>query len=212
MLRFSEDDRMLVVLPHLDDELHCAGFVFDAIRNGVDVLAIGLSSCEESLPPGYSRSDICGEFNDSCNVLGIEESVICEMKVRNFPSQRQEILDVIRNNVNYFKPTFVLCPSSTDRHQDHEVVHEEVVRFCKRQVVLGYIHTPNMRKIKPNVLTPITEDAMKAKVSCWDCYKSQHEKHSVIDSDWISASCNFWGGLAGSRYAEAYEWIGGCIG
>jgi len=210
MLSFTdESDRMLVVLPHLDDEVHCAGLIFDAVRNGVKVFVVGLSACEESLPRGYDRSVIVEEFRQSCELLGVEEHISCKMKVRNFPENRQEILNIIRTQVNYFKPTVVLCPASTDNHQDHKVVYEEVTRLCKSQVVVGYIHVPNMREIRPNVLVRITTDAMKTKVGCWQRYRSQNEKSGIIDSAFLITSCEYWGRIAGAEYAEPYEWIGG---
>ena len=132
---------VLVLSPHTDDmEFGCGGLVSRLIREGKKITHLVFSICEESVPEGFKKNILEDECKASSTVLGINEEnlIIKKFKVRNFPAQRQEILDVIikvRNQENF---DLVLIPSSNDFHQDHKTIYEEGLRAFKNCNLIGY--------------------------------------------------------------------------
>ena len=78
--------------------------------------------------------------------LGIKQSnlIIHDFPIRKLNFHRQEILEILvslRNGCDY---DLVLTPSSTDVHQDHQTVTNEVIRAFKGRTILGYdLSLPN---------------------------------------------------------------------
>ena len=208
--------RVLVVVPHVDDEVHCAGTIHQMRRDGAEVALVSFSFCEKSLTEGYDLEDIIFEFEASMDVLGIPEELRWErdFPVRRFPEYRQKILDQLVRAKKDFAPTIVLCPSSTDTHQDHRVVYEECERLFRTCIVLGYLHPLNMREIHADLFVRLSSADMATKLRAWHCYMSQRTKGGPFNTAWIDYLCRVWSfmGRRCGGHAEAFEFIGGSVG
>jgi len=213
MLHLTDFSRILVVAPHVDDEIHCAATARKLVEQGCDVGSVSFSFCEESLPIEFSLEDIIQEHSSSLDLIGIKHCFRWErgFQVREFLSRRQEILEQLVEVKREFAPTVVLCPSSTDTHQDHRVVFDECERLFRDTTVLGYIHALNMRQINPTLFVPVRQRQMAVKRDAWSCYRSQNVKASPFGAEWIDLQAKTWGKMCGYALAEAFEFIRGAI-
>ncbi len=212
MLRLDNEDKVLVVAPHADDEVHCAGTVAKAVAHGAQVASVSFSFCADSLPPEFSLKDIMEENAESLDSLGVppENRWHRDFDVRNFSDYRQDILEHLVMIRREFQPTVVLCPASTDTHQDHRVVYEECERLFRTELVLGWMHPLNMRSIPCDVFVPITWADWYKKLGAWGKYASQHGK-GVFGTQWLETICATWGRMSrgDAKWAEAFQFIGG---
>ena len=181
---------ILALCPHMDDEIHCAGYL---LRGDAHVMTF--SNCDQP--------DLIVEWVASLDALGCAtHSLVKNIPVRNFDAYRQDILDRMVAYAETYNPDVVLCPSSTDLHQDHRVIHQEAMRaFRNAPLLLGYECPGNQRESKVNVFVEMSKQQLQLKLCAWDCYKSQHHRQ-IVD----------WGALARVRgdqcrcgLAEGYE-------
>ena len=54
-----------------------------------------------------------------------------DFEVREFPRDRQKLLETLVSLRNEIKPELVLMPNSDDVHQDHHTVYQEGLRAFK---------------------------------------------------------------------------------
>ena len=113
---------ILVLAPHTDDgELGCGGSITKFAKNN-NIYYVAFSSCQRSLPKNADPNTLIKEVTIATKILGINKQnlILFDYQVRDFPENRQSILDemiVLRNNLN---PDLVFLPSPTDIHQDHK--------------------------------------------------------------------------------------------
>ncbi|MGH3444471.1 MAG: PIG-L deacetylase family protein, partial [Nocardioidaceae bacterium] len=173
MLNFR---RVLAVGAHTDDiELGCGALLSRLRRDGAEIRAAVFSRAEQSLPPGAPDDTLELEFRAAMRHLGVEESSIHmgTVPVRRFPDHRQPILEELVAIKRSFEPDLVLTMSSTDTHQDHEVVHAESVRAFRGTSVLGYETPWNQRVTHTTLFAEVDEADVEAKVAMMAEYRSQ---------------------------------------
>ncbi len=173
--------RILVVAPHVDDEVACAGALYMAakLKARIDVLA--LSSCEESVPEGATPEQLQGEFRHSCSSLGALPRLKA-FPVRRFDEHRQDILEVLVENARKFKPEVVICPSSADIHQDHQVVTAQCERAFRESTIIGWEPLTIHRATRLDGYFGLSVDALEAKLVSWRCYVSQRFRAHLDDA------------------------------
>lgn len=190
---------VLVVAPHTDDEIACAGTIARHVRHGDAVHCLALSSgADDTLP---TRE----EFVRSCLVLGASSSSMREFPTRRFDEHRQQILDELRQH-STLDPERVYVPSSTDCHQDHRVVYEEAHRAFKTRTILGYEAAQNNRTFHATAHVRIGNEDMATKLLAAAAYRSQAHK-PYMHRDVMQALAMVRGLQVGSLYAEAFEVI-----
>ena len=172
-----EGKKILILSPHTDDEtLGCGGFMNKLSKNN-DISVVCFSYCD--------REDLKKEFINAC--LTIDEDIeigILDFKVRYF--DRQEVLDVLVKLKTKINPDVIICPSSFDIHQDHQVVYNESVRAFKDKTILGYCHHWNVIGISDLRLTvKLDEDDIRIKNLAMDKYESQYHREYFKDRVWI---------------------------
>lgn len=88
------------------------------------------SLCKKSLPAGLAEDTLEKECRAATKELGIQSSnlVFFDFEVRKFDEQRQAILEELVTLNNTIKPDLVFIPSSSDNHQDHEIIRTEALR------------------------------------------------------------------------------------
>lgn len=170
---------ILVLSPHTDDEtLGCGGFINKLSKdNSIHVVCFS-----------YCGLDILkAEFSSAIKKLDSDiTSQILDFKVRYF--NRQEVLDKLIEVKRQLNPEIIICPSSYDVHQDHEVIYNEATRAFKDLTVLGYCHAWNTIGLSDFRLTvDLDENNIKSKNLAMDEYKTQYHRDYFKDRSWISS-------------------------
>jgi len=199
--------RVLVLAPHTDDaELGSGASISRLIRDGSEVHIVAFSAAEQSvpshLPPDINREDALR----SARSMSVPEGnvSVLEIPVRRFPDYRQPILDAMIGLRAEIDPDVVIGPCSTDRHQDHEVVHQEMMRAFARRTVLGYELPWNSVTFEASTHIEVTADDVATKVKALACFRSQ-EARDYISEDYLRSWAVTRGTQAAMPLAEAYE-------
>ena len=191
------DKHVLCVAPHTDDEIACAGLLYEAKQQQASVIVMALSPC--------GLRELEGEFYSSCEAIGAT-GVLHFLEHRTFPENRQRVLDALRPAGK--EPDVVLCPHSADVHQDHKTVRAECVRAFDTAQILSWepITRPDpTAALRLNYYKNISQAAVDFKVALWGIYKSQHHRPKNSPA-LIRAQAEYRGAqLCPGMLAEAYE-------
>jgi len=201
-----EVKRALVLCSHTDDEWGCAGTILRLIAAGAQVKYIALSSCEESVPPGYPPDVLVKECRACTGALGIrpDDVEILDFPVRHFPEHRQEILQKLIDTRKAYAPDLVLSHSSSDTHQDHATLYAETFRAFKQSTVLGYELPQNVITFENSAFVALPEDVVEKKVAALLHYESQaHRVYAT--SEFIKSLGKVRGVQCDAGFAEAFE-------
>ncbi len=195
--------RILALSPHPDDiELGCGGFLWK--NREEEIYSAYFSQCEKSLGD-LPKDTLTKESKKSVDMLGAE-IISGGHTVRDFPHERQSVLEGMINLRDELQPGVVLIPSGSDIHQDHRVIHDEALRAFKFVNMLAYELPWNCRAFNPNFFVPLTDKQVKGKLDLIDCYQSQKDR-PYFNYDSIMATLRLRGGQCGHEYAEAFELI-----
>lgn len=200
--------RALILCPHTDDEFGCAGTIIRLLRSGVDVHYAALSRCEESVPAGYPVDALEHECRACMNRLGVapEQVQVFDQRVRHFPANRQEILELLVRLRREIEPDLVLLPASFDMHQDHSTVYNEGFRAFKHATILGYELPQNLISFVSSAFIALTDSDMQRKVDALQQYHSQ-EFRPYAAAEFIRSLALVRGVQCNNNYAEAFELI-----
>lgn len=203
--------RVLALSPHTDDaEFGAGGTMARLVDEGAEIYLIAFSACERSVPAEWPEDTLRAEAKAAAAALRLTDVSVLRFDVRALPSHRQEILDLILVARREFKPDLILCPSSTDSHQDHATVHAEAVRASRGTTLLGYEIPWNCRTFTASAHVRLEGAHVERKLAALSCYKSQAGK-SYANEEAVRGLLAARGVAAGSRYAEAFEvlrWVG----
>jgi len=194
--------KILVIAPHADDEINCAGLL--SKHRHTETIVVAFSSCGVSALPL--------EFERSCDVLKAS-TFLLDYPVRSFDKHRQSILEDLVRLREDINPTWVICPSSTDLHQDHQVIYAEVMRaFRNSALVLGWESPNNQRLARVNSFVKLDASDLARKIAAFSCYESQRHR-DYFDDDFISALAVVRGKQCrcASGFAEGYEVLSQCL-
>lgn len=210
---FSQDvlrmfSRVLVLCPHVDDELGCAGTIRRLVSMGAKVRYLSLSKCEASVPAPWPKDVLVGECLRCTSRLGLkpEDVEILDYPVRHFPAHRQEILeDLVKINRDY-GPDLVLMPSFLDTHQDHQTVCREGFRAFKYSTLLGYEMPQNLVSFNNTAFSVLSREDLDTKIAAVSCYESQKFR-PYSSPDFIASLAKVRGVQCNKTFAEAFEVI-----
>jgi len=199
----------IILAPHTDDgELGCGATIHHLLMQNTKVYYVAFSTCRRSLPEGTPANTLELEVKEAVKILGLPEKnlILCDYDVRDFPSQRQAILEkmvVLSKKIN---PDVVFLPSSTDTHQDHQVIHNEGLRAFKKSSVLGYEMPWNNTVFTSNTFIKLKKQNIEKKLEALKAYKSQ-EGRTYLNREFIMGLAKVRGVQAATDYAEAFEAI-----
>jgi LmbE family N-acetylglucosaminyl deacetylase len=200
-------DRVLVLAPHTDDgEFGCGGTIARLIEEGSEVHYAALSIAEDSVPTGLPRDILAGEVVKATRELALDDRhlVVERFPVRRFPEFRQQILELLVDLSRRIAPDLVFLPSSTDTHQDHQVVAQEGFRAFKKTTILGYEVPWNNLTFSTNAFFFLESRHMDAKLRALRCYVSQLGRE-YVDEQFIRSLARTRGVQIGAEYAECFE-------
>lgn len=198
--------KILLVGAHPDDiEFGAGGTVARLIDEGMSAEAMIFSNCEESLPAGIQYNELLEECKKALHTLGLNSSQIhfFDIPVRNFPSHRQEVLQILIDNARSMEPDLVLYPNPNDIHQDHSAVAKEVERALKNSTLWAYELPWNNLKSEAQGFVELNESHVKRKLEAISCYASQSQRF-YADPSRINAHMISRGAQIGVAYAEMF--------
>lgn len=199
--------RVLALSPHTDDiEFGCGATIAQMRGFNLQVKSIAFSAAEESVPPEFPSDILRKEFELSHEYLGIpsEDRQVLNFKVRYFPRDRQEILEMLIKLNREYKPDLVLVPSMSDTHQDHKTLAEEAFRAFKRTTIWAYEAPWNQLVCRVNCFVKISEGELARKISAIELYESQkHRSYSA--QTFASSLAAIRGAQVGVPLAEGFE-------
>lgn len=198
---------VLALGPHPDDvEIGCGGTLAMLVQNGASVHIRAFSPCTDSLPVGYVSEDIRREAVLAAEVLGVRSASVLNFPVRRFNAHRQQILEAFIQLRRVFKPDLVLVPGAGDMHQDHQVLHQEVLRAFRMSTILGYEVPWSNRALPITAYVPLTREHLATKMSALRCYESQEGRQYISEKN-VEALATVRGSQVGVERAEAFEVI-----
>lgn len=199
MTDYTECDEILALSPHTDDaELGAGGTLAKLKENGSQITIFGFSA-----PKEVNKT----EFESSVEILGPENTEIFNFETRRFPSDRQEILQLLYDYNQERKPDLVLTPSTGDLHQDHQVVTEEAMRAFKQSTILGYELPWNNIHFDQNGFVELNRNHVEQKLEMLRQYESQIDRRNYFEEDYLEGLVRTRGVQIESEYAEGFEVI-----
>ena len=199
--------RALVLAPHTDDgEFGCGGTMARLVEAGADVRYVAFSIATRSLPDGFAPDTLAREVREATAEIGIPAAnlTVHDFDVRTFPDHRQEILELLIEIWNDWKPDCVFQPSVHDVHQDHQTIASEGLRAFKRTTILGYEIPWNNFDFSYQAYLALDERHVERKVAALERYASQqHRRYANADYVWNVARTH--GTNVNRDYAEVFQ-------
>ena len=197
---FGEPIKILAVGAHPDDiELGCGGFIAKCIAHGHEVHYVALSPCKRNTGLDHAPKTLVNEALQATSTLGIKEENVTFYDFENtmLPMHAHEVRNALEEKRARIKPTLILCPSTTDPHQDHATAGMETLRtFRSGEFVFAYeLLRHGSYLFDPNLFVDISK-YMETKIKALMCYKSQIGKRSYFSPETFKA-------LASTRAAQA---------
>lgn len=202
-------ERVLLLAPHPDDgEFGCGGTLKRFAEEGKEIYYAAFSPCVKSLPAGFPPDTLFKELKNAATVLGIahDRLITYDFEVRDFPAQRQEILEELIKLRKQIQPDLVLMPNSLDMHQDHNTIHKEGLRAFKHTRILGYELPWNNLHFTNNCHVRLERSHINAKMEALKAYKSQAGRN-YMDEEYFFGLARTRGIQLNFDYAEAFETI-----
>ena len=196
-----------MLAPHTDDgEFGCGGTMARLVDAGCDVRYVAFSIATRSLPEGFPPDTLAREVREATAELGIPEErlTVHDFDVRTFPEHRQDILELLVELWEEWKPDVVFQPSLHDIHQDHQTIAEEGLRAFKRTTILGYEIPWNNFDFCVPVVRRAREAHIERKVAALEKYASQqHRRYANPEYVWNVARTH--GINVNREYAEVFQ-------
>jgi LmbE family N-acetylglucosaminyl deacetylase len=150
--------------------------------------------------------NVVQEHHKSMDILGVARSQIQvkEFETRNFPRDRQAILEFLYELNREFKPDLVFTHTPSDIHQDHGVVTMETLRAFRGVSVLGYDVLRSSFGFFPHCLVEVDEADVEKKIQALSAYETYHTKY-YFDPEIIRSTCVRHGALAERPFAEGFD-------
>lgn len=190
---------VLALSPHTDDvELGAGGILSRLSREGAQITIFALSAPENILRR---------EFEASTELLEPYSVKIFDFETRKFPSERQNILQLLYDYGHQHKPDLVLTPTRYDKHQDHQVVTGEAIRAFQNSTIFGYELPWNNTHFDRNCFIELDDSDVEMKLRMLRKYESQIERRNYFEEDYIRGLSRTRGVQIRSQFAEGFEVI-----
>ncbi len=193
---------VLFVGAHPDDiELGC-GALLAQIVGQTNVLCVTLSDNQKN----PALKGLVEEHRRSMELLGVPKEcvVLGPFETRNFPRDRQDILEYLYALNREHQPDLVFVHTRADIHQDHVVATEEVLRAFRGTTVLGFDVLRSSYGFFPHFLVEVTEEDVQRKLAALAEYRTYGDKY-YFSPDVIRSTLIRHGALAGLPYAEGFD-------
>lgn len=193
---------VLAISPHADDiELGAGGAIHKWISNGTRVVSVVFST-------GKQYDIRLPEIVKAGRLLKIQDGdmIVWDYSTRIFPLSRQQILNNLIELRKNIEPDLVLVPTTTDRHQDHEVITAEAIRAFKKTSLLGYEVPWNMTQASLPMTVILSDRDIEAKQRAVAAHKTEQSR-PYISKMFVISLARVRGLAVGQEYGESYEVI-----
>ncbi len=194
--------KILFLGAHPDDiELGC-GALLSNISKRVDILAVTLSDNQKN----SALEKVVDEHYRSMEILGVgqEQVVLGPFETRNFPRDRQEILEFLFDLNRKHQPDIVFVHTRADIHQDHSVTTMEALRAFRGTTVLGFDVMRSSYGFFPHFLIEVTQEDVEKKVEALSAYETYKDKY-YFSPEIIRSTSVRHGSLAERPFAEGFD-------
>ncbi len=201
----------LFLAPHGDDAHIAAGGTMARLAEaGAEIFLISFCPADDALPPGYPPGTVFDEVRKASAKLSIpsENLEFHEFPNHQFPSRRQEILQLLVDRRKAHTPDVVFTPSAADIHQDHATVATEALRaFRKYSSIYGFDMPWNVAgAARLDLFVELNEAQLDRKLRALACFESQHEKdNNCATPEYARHLAAVRGNAMEAPYAEAFE-------
>ena len=194
--------RALFIGAHPDDIELGAGALLHRIAKQSEVLCVTLSDNQKN----PLLQNLVEEHRASMAVLGIpQESVLLgPFTTREFPAQRQELLEYLLKLRREFQPDIIFTHSAQDVHQDHNAVTNEALRAFRGITVLGFDVIRSSHGFFPDFLVEVEEEDVNKKIEALAQYKTYADKY-YFQPELLRAIMVRHGALAERKFAEGFD-------
>ena len=171
--------RAVVLAPHTDDgEFGCGGTMARLVEAGAEVRYVAFSIATRSLPEGFAPDTLAREVREATAELAIpaENLTVHDFDVRTFPERREDILELLVQLWEDWKPEVVFQPSHHDVHQDHQTIAQEGLRAFKRTTILGYEIPWNNFEFSYGAYIALEQRHLDRKIAAVAKYASQQHR------------------------------------
>jgi LmbE family N-acetylglucosaminyl deacetylase len=194
--------KLLFLGAHPDDiELGC-GALLSNVGNKADILCVTLSDNQKN----PALRNLVDEHYRSMALLGIgrDQIILGPFETRNFPRDRQEILEFLFELNRTHRPDIVFVHTESDIHQDHSVTTVEALRAFRGTTVLGFDVLRSSYGFFPNFLVEVSQADVEMKVKCLLEYSTYCDKY-YFSADVIRSTLIRHGALAERPFAEGFD-------
>ena len=195
-------DRILFVGAHPDDIELGAGALIHHIKSSSDIMCVTLSDNQKN----PLLKNVVDELHASMDVLGVpaEKVIVEKFQTRDFPDNRQEILEYLLKLRREFKPEMVFVHSRADIHQDHNIATEEALRAFRGTTVLGFDVVRSSYGFFPHFLVEVDKIDVEKKIEALSKYQTYSDKY-YFDPELLRATMVRHGALAERTFAEGFD-------
>ena len=167
---------------------------------------VAFSIATRSLPEGFPPDTLAREVRDATAELGIPDSqlTVHDFDVRTFPEHRQEILELLIEIWNDWRPDCVFQPSLHDVHQDHQTIASEGLRAFKRTTILGYEIPWNNFDFEYQWYVALEEHHIERKIAALEHYASQQHRR-YANAEYVRNLARMHGVNVNREYAEVFQ-------
>lgn len=191
--------KVLALSPHTDDiELGCGATLHRLKTEGSEIVVYNYSFAAQT-----NIGVVKDEFITNMALLGARYEIF-DFPVRTLQDHRQEILDnlyTIQKKENF---DLVLCHSTFDVHQDHQVITNEAIRAFKNCTILGYELPWNCIEFTTDFFIEVSEEDLNFKKMMLDNYITQSDRPFMM-KEYVYDLGRIRGLQCSKPYAEAFQ-------
>lgn len=194
--------KLLFLGAHPDDIELGSGALLARVVDSAEVLCVTLSDNQKN----PALRGLVEQQRRSMQVLGVPPSsvVVRDFETRNFPRDRQLILEYLYELHRQARPDLVLTHSPADMHQDHNVVTQEALRAFRGTTVLGFDVVRSSHGFFPHFLVEVGEAEVEKKILALAEYTTYRDKY-YFGGELTRATLARNGALAERPYAEGFD-------
>jgi LmbE family N-acetylglucosaminyl deacetylase len=206
-LRALQPGRVLIVAPHIDDEVIGPGGTLALHKDAgssIGVVYVSDSAGGAAQTGSASQTAVRKQEAEACSqLMGFEVVGFLDFPDGNLSRHEESIASRCKEIIANWKPTQIICPFLTDHHRDHEATASAVALAIRQSDWEGEVWGFEVwSTIWPNVVVDISSVVEKKQAGI-ACHASQ-----IANTDYIDAALglNRYRGLrVDVQFGEAYH-------
>ena len=204
-------DNILVIAPHIDDEvLGVGGTISKHIDAGDTVTVVAVTDRLEYKDKQRKEALKVSDY------FNLEDYFFLGLKDMYLDVCLKEIIDPLEHIYNYVKPNIVYGPYGGDINIDHQAVNRAMTVVCRThqkqkldKFLLYEIPSSTEQGVvdnfNPNYFSVLSKKNLKEKIETFSFYEDEYRPYpNPRNADGITAYADFRGMQCSNEYAEAF--------